>query len=161
VRVSLGNRTSLLIDHQRQPLIQPFCSKSSADLADAHGILALGKYLAIGILPNLTVKDHIGRMHVIFLDTKVGLLAMGSWFGNLDARMFLTMRWKRLVPVQTDIFYILATRLWEAKLFVLIAGVGALVSGIVITRSSSRVWWQAQAIPRLTEGYMDTAIHYY
>ncbi|KAG1883603.1 hypothetical protein F4604DRAFT_1920107 [Suillus subluteus] len=141
-----------------QPLIQSFCSKISDDLADARGLLALGKYLWIGILPNITVKDHIGRMHNILLDAIVGLLATVFWFGILDAALFLTVHWKGLGSIQMNICYIFATRLWKAKQFVLIAGAVVPVSMIVIL---SRVWWQAQTIPHLTEGYIDTAIHYY
>ncbi|KAG2045931.1 hypothetical protein BDR06DRAFT_977853 [Suillus hirtellus] len=65
----------------------PFHSKSSADLADTCGLLALGKYLVNGILPNITVKNHISRMHIILLGT-------GFWLGILDAASFLTMQWK-------------------------------------------------------------------
>jgi hypothetical protein len=159
VRVSLGNCTSLLMNHQCQPLIQPFRSKSSGDSADARGLLALGRYLAIGILPNITVNNRIGRMHGSLFDAKVGLLAF--WFVILDAALFLTIHWKDLVYVQTDIFDIFAARMWEARLFVLITGAVVLVSVIAMILFSSGVWWQPQTTHRLSEGYTDKAIHYY
>ncbi|KAG2125854.1 hypothetical protein BD769DRAFT_1388300 [Suillus cothurnatus] len=42
-----------------QLLIQTFHSSSSADLEDTCGLLALGKYLGIGILLNITTEDYI------------------------------------------------------------------------------------------------------
>jgi hypothetical protein len=149
------------MNHQRQPPTQPFRSEISADVADARGLLVLGKYLGIVILPDITVKDRIGRMHDIFLDAMIGLLTTVFWFGISDAVLFLTVHWKRLVSIQMYICYIFATRLWKARLLVLIAGAVALVSVIMMIGSLFRVWWQTQTTYRLTEGYVDTVIHYY
>jgi hypothetical protein len=149
---------------QRQSLIQTFHSSSSADLEDTRGLLALGKYLGIGILLNITTEDYISRLHDILLDAKTRLLVTGFWCGILDA----ASSWSLQVAVHckslfANVFHISATRSWKVKPFILYAGAVVLVSVTLMIRSLSRVWWQVQAIPRLTEGYMDkdTEMLYY